>query len=787
MLRFVPRDARSMDEHALAALRPYAGVTARLLYARGIETAAEADAFLHPSLKQLHDPLLLHDMDKALTILRQARREQQPVVVYGDYDVDGICATSLMALALRQYGVEASPYTPLRQEGYGLNCAAVESLAARYRVMVTVDLGITNHQEVRLAQRLGMQVIVTDHHGLDLEESPADAVLNPLLGDYPFRKLCGTGVAFKVAQALLGIDKCREYLDLAALATVADIVPLVDENRVLVALGMQEMAARKRPGMRALLRVSGDPDPIDSGALGFRLGPRLNAAGRLDDAGKGVRLMMTVDAAEADALAQELDELNTRRREQEAELVKQASAAAAAHDFLSERVLIVWGEGWHVGVIGLAAGRLCQQYACPTCVLSLQDGLMHGSLRSIPGVNIHRCLQQCDDLLERYGGHEQAAGVTLKQENYPAFRKRLEQAVGEAAEESCFIPSQEYDAQVSLSELTAPLLDEISRLAPFGCQNPAPLFLSRDLRPEERRAVGADGSHLKLTLRQESVMMDAIAFGMGKLASALPDRVDAAFSLGRNTFRGVTRLQLEVKAIQPSQESWRKSLLQADEARDAGRLLTALLDVLQTANTEVSEVEPAQSASWTQLAQAFAQGSRGCLLAAQTPASAARALELGEMDFCTQVTSDPRNFATVLLSPLPSMAEGHWRQVWLLDGELCPGEADLWRSRLPQARVYALPCSDALRALAAAVDAGDERYRLLYKALRTQPRRTLGDVCLSSGLTQPQVLAGLEAFSQLRLIRYTPSPFRYSLLQAEKCTLGDSPVLRALRKLSGKP
>lgn len=780
MLRFVPRHAHSADEYALAALRPYTGVTAQLLYARGITNADQAERFLHPSLSQLHDPMAMHDMDKALVILADAKARQLPVVVYGDYDVDGVCAASLLTLALRRWGLPAQTCTPLRQEGYGLNCAAVEKLAQSYRVLVTVDLGITNHQEVRLAQSLGMKVIVTDHHGLPLEPSPADAVLNPLLGDYPFRRLCGTGVAFKVAQALLGLEGCLDFLDLAALATVADVVPLLDENRVLVSLGLQTIAARKRPGMRALLTVSGDPNPVDSGVLGFRLGPRLNAAGRLDDAGKGVRLMMTDDPAEAERLARELDELNSRRREQETALVKQASQAALQHDFLRDPVLMVWGEGWHVGVIGLAAGRLCQQYACPACALSLENGLMHGSLRSVPGVNIHRCLQQCDDLLERYGGHEQAAGVTLKAENYEAFYARLQQAVRETADESCFVPSQEYDAELSLRDCTSALLEELSLLAPFGCENPAPLFLSRGLRPEERRAVGSDGGHLKLVLRQDTAMLDGIAFGMGAMASNLPDQVDAVYSLSSNTFRGVTRLQLEVKALQPDQESRRQSLLNPDEEQAGLGLLDSLTDVLAA---DIPPSASPESASWEQLKAALSEHARGCLLVAQTPASAAQALSLGEMDFCTRIPGDLRGFATVLLSPVPSQAHGCYRQIWLLDGALCPEEAALWRRQFPQAKLFALPQSPALAALCRAIDAGDDRYRVLYRALRNQPRRSLAEVCAAAGLNQAQTRAGLEAFRQLGLIQYTLAPFRCTLLPAAKCVLGDSPVLKALRRV----
>ena len=453
LLRLLPRNARSLTPQAAAALLPYQGTAAQLLYARGIETAAEAEVFLHPSLDQLHDPMEMQDMDKAVAILRQARDEKIPTVVYGDYDVDGICAASLMTQALRRYGIAAAPHTPLRAEGYGLNKDAVRKLAETYGLLVTVDLGITNHEEVLLAKELGMKVIVTDHHGLPLTDSPGDAVLNPLLGSYPYRRLCGTGVAFKVAQALLGLEACREYLDLAALATVADIVPLTGENRVLVSLGLKAIQEARRPGIKALLSVSACGGGVTSDTLGFQLGPRLNAAGRLDDAGKGVRLMMTASLSEAESLAAELNALNDRRKSAESRLVRQAQEAALDHDFLKEPALIVSGDEWHVGVIGLAAGRLCNQYHCPVCVLSRENGLLHGSLRSVPGIHIHHCLQALDDILLRYGGHEQAAGVTLSADKEDEFRARL-QAEVRKADPACLVPAQLYDAEIRLDECT---------------------------------------------------------------------------------------------------------------------------------------------------------------------------------------------------------------------------------------------------------------------------------------------------------------------------------------------
>ncbi|MEG0864432.1 MAG: single-stranded-DNA-specific exonuclease RecJ [Clostridia bacterium] len=793
MLRFIPRDAHEMDERAAAALRPYAGVMARLLYARGVTDASQAERFLHPSLSQLHDPFLMSGMREAVSLLERACAEKLPTVIYGDYDVDGVCASALLTLALRRYGVNAATHVPLREEGYGLSAAAVRELAQSYKLLITVDLGITNHEEVRLAQQLGMTVIVTDHHALALENSPADAVINPLLGEYPFRRLCGTGVALKLAQALLGVAACEEYLDLAALATVADIVPLRGENRVLVALGLPKIAARSRAGMRALLEVSGGGDEVSAETLGFRLGPRLNAAGRLGDASKGVRLMLTQDAKEADELAQELDRLNTERKTAEMCLVKDAELAALSHDFIGEKALIVKGEGWHLGVIGLAAGRLCQHYDCPVCVLSEQDGLLHGSLRSIPGVNIHRCLQECDELLLRYGGHEQAAGVTLACENYSAFCERLQGAVAKA-DAACFVPAKQYDAELTLDACTGALLDELEQLAPFGCENPSPLLLTRNAEVEERRAVGVDGAHLKISFRQNQCVMGGIAFSMGREATALPDRVDVLFSLGRNSFRGVTSLQMEVKAMRPLREAQKQAIVQHTAACEQNELTEGLLEAFALkagktlADTEkipmiAEKTEALQEASWQALQTALQANERGLLLVSRTRESALRAFELAQLEMAAHCITDPRGFHTLLTAPLLCAANGHWRQIWLLDGEICEGEAALWQAACVQAQVIALPRSTELAALAAELDAGDECLRTLYKALRANAFRTLHQAAQAASLTDVQARVGMHAFASLGLISFAESPFAYHLCKAEKCRLEDSPLLSALRAL----
>lgn len=786
MLRFVSRDQTVFSAEAQEKLKPYQGVMAKLLYSRGLRSREEADAFLNPGAEMLHDPFLMQGMQAAVEIIRNAKECQVPTVVYGDYDVDGICAASLMTLALREYGIQADHHTPLREEGYGLNCAAIRQLAQKYRLLITVDLGITNHEEVLLAQSLGMTVIVTDHHGLALTPSPADVALNPLLGDYPFRRLCGAGVAFKVATALLGLDRSLKYLDLAALATVADIVPLVDENRAIVALGLPLIESGERPGIKALLEVAGSPSPITSDTLGFQLGPRLNAAGRLDDAGKGVRLMLSTSAAEAEALAAELNQLNDDRKTAETRLVDAAREAALNHNFITEPALIVCGDNWNVGVIGLAAGRLCNEYHCPVCVLSRENGMLHGSLRSVSGVHIHNCLKKLDDILLRYGGHELAAGVTLSADNEEAFYQRLQDEVRKA-DPASFVPAQIYDAQLPLEECTPELYRDLNRLAPFGCDNPSPLFLLKDAAVDERRAVGSGGAHLKLTLRQGQKMIGGIGFSLGKHASTMPDRIDAVFSLGQNTFRGVTSLQAEVKALLPVQEALAASFQKPDGLQEETALADALQNLLELAagkNMQDNELLQSCSCSFEDFRQALSARSRGILAVSRTNASARHALAAGVADTAKAAPMDPRSFHTLLTAPEISLVTGHWAEVWLLDGELFPGESLLWEKQLPGAKICPLPVSRALRALAAKVDPGDEGCRSLYRNLRSKKCFTLEEASDPAELTLPKATTALYALSSLDLLTYTLKPFVYQLPKAHPCTLGDSPVLKILRQLS---
>ncbi|MCL1855179.1 MAG: single-stranded-DNA-specific exonuclease RecJ [Clostridia bacterium] len=764
MLRFVPRGGIEPSREILPALKPYGKVSAQLLAARGIRSRQEADRFLNPCQDQLHDPFLIHHMSRAVKMLKDARDKRIPTVIYGDYDVDGICANALLCLALRRFGVQAEPYAPLREEGYGLNEPAVRRLAGVYGLLVTADLGVTNDREVELAKELGMGVIVTDHHQSGLKACPADAVLSPLMDGYPCPRLCGAGTAFKLAQALLGQWEAMEYIDLAALATVADIVPLQEENRVIVALGLPMISARKRQGFRALLEVSGSGSDADSDTLGYQLGPRLNAAGRLGNALSGVRLMMTADGEEADEIAAELDRLNTHRKKLENEVLEQALAQTQAHDFVECPMLLTRGEGWHMGVVGLAASRLCSRYGCPTGVFCQEGSLLHGSLRSVPGVNIHKCLQTCDELLLRYGGHEQAAGCTLDAERYKEFCGRMQRAVQKTARVKAFIPTQEYDTALALEEADEDVLREIDRLGPFGMGNPFPLFLAEGLQLERRRACGRLGAHLQLTLRQEGRVMDGIAFGMGKEAAALPRQVDMVYRLNRNTFQGITTLQCDVKAFRPAWGADRRSVAEAPEQDFEMALVDALLEMLTM--EENAGIKSRNAEKIMDMHMHAGQGldcqnpSRGTLFVARTKPSAMRLLEIlhpederpGRADgrgmderdegrpwlpaaLVWYTAEDPLCFPTVLMLPILAAQAGCWRQVWLLDGELGPVEAALWQQRLPRAQVRVYSRTEALISLAASVDAGDEAYRLLYRQLRCNAFSALAQAAAAAEMT----------------------------------------------------
>ena len=543
--RFVQR---STEEIAFTGLP---GWFSSLLYARGIRSDAEAGRFLNPSLDGLRDPFLLAGMDKTVKLLRYAIAGGKTIMVYGDYDADGVCAASILLETLHEEGASLAYRIPSRHtEGYGLNADAVREIARKAQLLITVDCGISNVEEVALAQELGLTVIITDHHQPPEVLPRADVVMDPFLGDYPCPCLCGAGVALKICQALQGMAGVEKRLDLAAIATVADVVPLLDENRIIVREGLIRIGTTSRPGLKALLAASATRPPLSADGLGFRIGPRLNAAGRLGDARLGVHLLLTPDPAKADQIAAMLEEANRTRQRFEREMTASALTQLSLETLAEAHVILVSGEDWNPGLIGLTAGRLCERFHLPAVALSVHGDTAVGSCRSIPGINICRMLRACSDLLVQFGGHEQAAGLTVKTENIPLLRSRLEEVISAAAPEESFLPAMEYDLTVPFRTWTPDSMAWLARLEPTGCGNPAPLFLLQGAEVQSVRRVGKDGSHLKLTVLDEDLsVVEAIAFGAGSAADESPRKLDLLYRPVLNSFRGHTAVEAQVAAL----------------------------------------------------------------------------------------------------------------------------------------------------------------------------------------------------------------------------------------------
>ncbi len=775
MLRLVKR---TMPENAVIEGLP--GWLAALLTQRGVDTQEKAQRFLHPSLDDLHDPYLMQGMDTAAEMIRAAIAQKDPIVVYGDYDVDGVCAASMMLLMLRSMGAKADYYIPSRhEEGYGLNGQAVRSLARDYRLLLTVDCGITSAQEVSLAKELGMRVIITDHHQLGPILPPADAVLNPLMGDYPFRRLCGAGVAFKLIQALCGTQTAEEYIDLAALATIADLVPLEDENRVIAALGLDKMADTKRLGLKALMEAAGmDGKAVRAGQVAFQMAPRLNAGGRLKSASLGVELLLATDSAKAGELAEVLNRENALRQKMEAELFQQALAQVEAEtDFLTDRALIAVGEGWNHGVIGLAASRLTERYHYPSIVLSRTGEECVGSARSIPGVNIHEMLSACSDLFLRFGGHEQAAGLTIPAQNVPELKRRLSGVIARRCDPEVFVPVREYDLQLSLREVTEDMVHRLQALQPTGVGNPEPVFLLHDGQVQDMRPVGREGAHLKCSLFQDGTLRSAIAFQMGRMAAAIPRRADVLFSPELNEWNGTVSVQCNIKAICPAAGA------QIPDGEAAAH--AALLQEIRGMAANISKIHPAfLPADEARLAKAL-EGVQGTVILARAPKTARRICQAyGDKLLVTDAIGDRRGFHTLLYpARLPELTD-MWRTVVLADGELIPGEASFIAQCCPRASVLVFPRSGELTEFLKPLALDNDSLRRLYMAVRSLPGAYPQQLAQASGLNMAQLMAGLHILMEMTLLTFQEEPFSLTMLPAVKKSPNESGLLRALKAAS---
>jgi single-stranded-DNA-specific exonuclease len=557
--------------------------TARVLLRRGHADAATARAFL-AGADPGHDPCLLGDMDAACERIRAAIASGQRICVHGDYDADGICATALAVLVLRELGADVSWHLPSRfEEGYGVSGETLDRLAGDgCALVVTVDCGITAVAEVARAKELGLDVVVTDHHrpGDELPDCPIVAT-KP--SDYPFPELCGTGVVYKLGQALLGpgSEELRRHLDLVAIATISDVVPLVDENRYLARAGLKALARTQKTGLRALMRSAGvDPAAVDAGAVGFRLAPRINAAGRLSHPETALQLLLTEDDKEASELAGRLEELNRERQAVEDRILREAVAQVEAwpESRQRRRGYVVAHEDWHEGVIGIVASRLVERFNRPVVLIAGTEGDWKGSGRSIPSFDLHAALGVCSEHLSRFGGHRAAAGLSIDPAKLGAFAEAFGEAVDAELPEEDLQPRIVVDAVVSGDELTLDLSTELGHLAPFGLGNPGVTLLlpSCDLSDV---AQTADGKHLRFRVRhRDRPAGSAIAFGLGRHADRARREVrhDVLFRLEENRWNGTVAPQLVVRQILETPErheslrEWLTDEFRKDQgARDA--------------------------------------------------------------------------------------------------------------------------------------------------------------------------------------------------------------------------
>ena len=562
--RWIVRAQDTQRAASLARVLGVAPVVASLLISRGCDDERSARAFLQPSYDQLHDPYLMLGMSNAVSRLLRAIDQAEPILIYGDYDVDGTTGTAVLLRALKLLGAKAGYHVPHRfTEGYGIQQPALEKAAAEgYRLVVSVDCGIRAHEPLYWARDHGLDVIITDHHLPDENEGvpPAYAVLNPNQRGctYPDKNLAGVGVAFKLVHALFR-ERGREsqvagFLKVVAIGTVADVAKLVGENRTIVTLGLKDLANARNPGLRALMEVSGCGDGSGMMAydLGFRVGPRINAAGRMDAARAVVELFETKDKEEARRLAEHLDQRNQERKQVQAEIVARAIAELESVNNMREHshVAVIAGEGWHRGVIGIAASKIAEKINRPCVVISIEGEIGHGSARSIEAYHLLNGLTDCSDLFEKFGGHSHAAGITIKADRIDEFRRRLNAHAAARLTDEDLQPRIFIDAELPAEAVTFELANQLRALEPFGAGNPRPVFLTRNLRVKSEPLVMKE-QHLKLRLAGSGGRpLETVWWHGVESAERTPSMntgIEMAYTIETNTWNNEVRLQLCVE------------------------------------------------------------------------------------------------------------------------------------------------------------------------------------------------------------------------------------------------
>ena len=533
---------------------------ATVLVNRGIVDDEEIRVFLNPTRSDFHDPYLMPDMEIAVERIIKAINNQEKVIIYGDYDVDGITSITVLKKFLKTCGLEVDYYIPNRlSEGYGLNKAAIDYIKEKeYTLIITVDCGISGIEEIKYANSLGIETIVTDHHEPMEVLPPAVAIVDLKRKDndtYPFKSLAGCGVVFKLTQALgmrLGIDEKEylKYLDIVCVGTISDIVPLVDENRVIAKLGLKLVEVTRNPGLKALLNASGYK-VVNSNTISFGIAPRINACGRMGYEEKALKLFLTENLVQASEITERLNKYNRDRQEIEKNIYDEAIKMMEKEDSNAQSI-VLGSNNWHHGVIGIVSSKITEMYFKPSILICFEGEDGKGSGRSIPGFDLHEALAETAKYLEKYGGHEMAVGLSLKKNNFNRFKEAFEKYV-EEKDITGIVPIIEIDKQISLKDIDSNIVKQLDLLEPFGEANRRPIFVYKNLKIDSIRAL-SDGKHLKMTLKDGNTIVNAIGFNMGQLSKEymIGDRIDVVGTLEINAYNGREMVQINVKDIMKS-------------------------------------------------------------------------------------------------------------------------------------------------------------------------------------------------------------------------------------------
>lgn len=542
------------EEHGISTL------LAKILVNRGIVDSKQIKVFLEPQRHDFHNPFDMLDMEMAVNRIIEAINNKEKTIIYGDYDVDGITSITVLKKFLNERGLDVDYYIPNRlEEGYGLNKEAIEEIAKKgYKLMITVDCGISGVEEVELANSLGIETIITDHHE-QLDVLPnAYAIINPKRRDntYPFRGLAGVGVVFKVIQAIsmkLNLDEKEylKYLDIVCIGTISDIVPLVDENRVIAKLGLMLVKCTKNVGLKELIEESGYKT-IDSGMVSFGIAPRINACGRMGKQEEALELFLTDNPEKAKTITKRLNEYNIQRQETEKQIFEQAISELEKENLEEKSSIVLAGENCHHGVIGIVASRITEKFFKPTILICIEDDIGKGSGRSVPGFDLHEALAQSSKYLEKYGGHEMAVGLSLKKENIQEFKNHFEEYAKSKGVKD-IVPIINVDSEITKKDINKATVEQIKLLEPFGEQNKQPLLIYKNLKIASIRAL-SEGKHLKLMLKDENEIINAIGFNLGELSEEylIGDKVDVVGTLEINAYNGQEQIQINLKDIMKS-------------------------------------------------------------------------------------------------------------------------------------------------------------------------------------------------------------------------------------------